>query len=639
MNTFKKQQMLLLFFLLPLQFVHAKFTFESDRWQFNISGFYKPESFFAENFSTFNKKDKADRVFFVRGTADINLDFRYGLETFKDDTVLGRLTFRNKALWGNPSNIVPTSSATIKTLEAVLGDHSHGIPRHLWWTREIWFSVDLADVFDIPFCNKQIFKLGAFPYQLGRGITLGDAYAVGPDVLGFYSESSTIDQFAYAALYSSELVKDTLTAELYAALLQNKSGSLSDTNAKIFGQEYGRFATPKREFGSINYVITGKLLWQALNDAWCGNLRVEPYFLFNSEPEQFIEFNADSSSKLGSIGMAAEYSVADFEFGFDWAVNMGKQKVKGWDRNQIILQNRSGVVTLVNDKVFVGDPNDPEAQAQQMVYVPNSTNQKVVYDVFQAASQNGKMIGVTAPDENGNSESIFNANNRFRDSYNNVYKGCMAVADAAYWFADHTVRLAGMAGFATGDENPNAVVKDGDYTGFITLQEIYSGDRVRSAFFLGGQGKAKRPLSKAGDLQAPDKFQREAALVSGFTNVILVGGSALWAPKDFCKPFKINPNIMAFWQEHGIGNIRTFYGVETNIFMNCNLLENLEIFFIGSVFIPGGHYTDRKDVPALSIEQDDVADETDVTGFEADRIPGLGDNVAFTLNAGFKLTF
>ena len=53
------------------------------------------------------------------------------------------------------------------------------------------------------------------------------------------------------------------------------------------------------------------------------------------------------------------------------------------------------------------------------------------------------------------------------------------------------------AGVASGDDNPNIDTQDRVYSGFIGLQEIYSGgSRVRSAFVLGGAGKLPRPLSE-----------------------------------------------------------------------------------------------------------------------------------------------
>ena len=78
-----------------------------------------------------------------------------------------------------------------------------------------------------------------------------------------------------------------------------------------------------------------------LPDENLGSFELEPYALYNRDPEQRVEFFGDASSRLGTIGLAGEYLSSCWEFGFDYAVNLGRQKVKGWDRNQVELQNRN----------------------------------------------------------------------------------------------------------------------------------------------------------------------------------------------------------------------------------------------------------------------------------------------------------
>lgn len=598
-----------------------------------FSGIFKPESFFGENISSFNKYDRADRILYVRHTLDANLDLIYGPE-IEDPLIHFRATVRNKAPWGTVEGIVKTTTSTFKMNEVVGGEHSHSLPRNIFWMREIFADFDLGSAFNLPFENRHTVTLGAFPYQLGRGIALGDAYAVGAESLGFYSDSA-VDQFAYGILFSDELVADTLVHEFYVALLKNKSGSLSDTNAKILGQEYGRLSNPKRQFGSANFVVSGTLKWQVFADEIEGyNLLVQPYWLFNRESEQFVEFPADAKGILGTVGLASEFEAKQFEFGFDCAINMGKQKVKGWDRNTIVQQLRDGVPTVVNSDVYAGDPTNVDST--QLIYVLKSNTQKAVDQAVRSSLQNGKEI-VGVVDGLTGGTSVFNGLNRFRDPYTNIFNGWMAVADAAYWFAQDTVRVAGMAGIASGDEFPNFKPVDDSYSGFVGLQELYSGDRVRSAFFLGGAGKAKRPFSRPTFEEAPDKFLDVE--VNGFSNLMLVGGSVLWEPVSVTKKTKLHSNVLAFWQETETGNARRYLGVEGNIFFNCKLLENVELYTVASFFVPGSFYTDRKDTAFLTPVQLEIADELDVTGYEADPVPGLNDHVAFTFNVGLKFSF
>jgi hypothetical protein len=272
----------------------------------------------------------------------------------------------------------------------------------------------------------------------------------------------------------------------------------------------------------------------------------------------------------------------------------------------------------------------------QLIYVLGSDTQKAVDQAVRSVTQNGKQIVGVVDGLTGGS-SVFNGLNRFRDPYVNIFNGWMAVADAAYWFAEDTVRIAGTAGIASGDDFPNFKPVDGSYSGFVGLQELYSGNRVKSAFFLGGAGKPKRPFSKPTFEEAPDKFQ--SVVVSGFSNLMMVGSSVLWQPVAVSKKIKLHSNILAFWQETATGNASRYLGVEGNIFFNCMLLTNLEIYSVASFFVPGSFYTDRKDTAFLTPTQLEIADELDVTGYEADPIPGLNDHVAFTFNVGLKFSF
>ena len=71
-------------------------------------------------------------------------------------------------------------------------------------------------------------------------------------------------------------------------------------------------------------------------------MRVEPYILYNHNPEQKVEFIGDAKSDLCTFGIAGEFELGNFECGFDTAFNFGKQTVYGWDRNIIKLENKGG---------------------------------------------------------------------------------------------------------------------------------------------------------------------------------------------------------------------------------------------------------------------------------------------------------
>ena len=612
--------------------------------EFIFSGIFKPETFYGKNVNWLNNDNDFDKMYFSRHALDLTFDLLYGAKTYGTNILEFLFQLRNKGVWGNPESIASTTFSEVKILDAIKGAHKHGFPRHIFWIRQLWLQFNLNQAASLPFKNTHTFTLGAFPFQLGRGIALGDAYAVGPEILGFWSDGA-IDQYAFGAKFSGDLFPKILSYDLYTAILQNNSGSLADTEKRILAQEFGGLESPERGFGKVSYVVAGRFNWTVFDNSWLGRMTLEPYGLYNNDPEQKIEFPADATSKLGTAGLAGEFYGNRFECGFDYAVNFGQQRVKGWDRNIVKEDNKGGIVVLVNDNVTATYTNLQGAEVTEAApYVPGSDAQKIINTTFRNESQNNQEIGTV--DSLGYLTSITtspivlkNSIGRFGNPYTNKYEGWMFVTDAAYSLCKNKdLQIAVAAGITSGDDNPNFETKDGEYNGFIGLQEVYSGKRVRSVFLLGGAGRLKRLLSTPGstEIQAPS---RKAQAISGFTNLVFCGTSLKWKPKEWKKPFEINPNVLALWQERQIGNARTFLGVETGLFINWSLLKDLKLFWVSSMFFPGSHYKDRMGTPVLTEEERAFVDSENPTGLKQDRITGLGNNVAYTFNMGLIYAF
>lgn len=652
------------------------FPHEKPEFEYTFFGMLKEDMFAANNFSMFNNCNDFDRVWFERHTLDYIFKAVYGRECAGHPLAEFNFAVRNKGIWGSPSTLAQMTESDVKILDVVTGDHNHYFPRHIFWMREGWLRFSIPDAFGLPFDNPHTFMLGFFPFALGRGIALGDAYAVGQDFLGFYTDG-LVDQFAPGAKISGEFVRNHLYYDLYGACLENMSALLSDTGAKIRSQEFGHRTNPARGFGRINFLLAARMRWFVLPEGSKSNFIIEPYWLYNSDPEQDIEFTADASSKLTTFGLACDYVDEKVEAGFEWAFNMGGQKVRGWDRNVIQFQNRNGEVISINSHVLLGvDPNDAAAPSNLDLYkdphapavVNNAgvvssvgkTAQTLIDTATQNECENGKLIGVVdglrevlphVPNAVGdaNPNGLYNAKNRFRNPYTNVYKGFMFVADIAWWMYGKDIKIGLEGGVASGDDNPNFETKDRDFASFIGLQEVYSGRKVRSAFVLGGAGKLKRPLSapEIEFLQAPNRFAQN---VTGFTNLYYTGMSVTWVPGSLCKKFSFNPNLIGFWQEYATPafdpiakknkkiKARSFLGIEANLFAHYMLFDNLKLFLITSAFFPGGHYTDIRGLP-LNAEQNRLLDRLDPTGFNDEQIPNIGDSTGFTFNIGLEFKF
>ena len=644
---------------------------QNDWFKYNFYGTIKGgDTFYGKNTSLLNSNNCEDQLFKVVNKFDLGGNFACG------DLLKGSFASRTKAVWGS-NQVAPTTTSSTKILDAVGQSHKHAIPRHFMWLREGWIEISVNHLFGLnSLVREHKFTFGSFPFELGRGIALGSAYAVSPDYIGFYSDNA-IDQYAFGVKLSGEFIPKKLTYNLYAALLDNQSDSLGKTAQNILGQQYDRLNTPQRGFGNMNRLIAGCINWTILDKKNIGKAVVEPYFLVNTDPEQQIVFLADAESKLGTLGVSGEFTTDRFEFGFDTAFNFGHQEVKGWDNNTIILQNVNGCVTEVNSHVYVNanpleDTNVSNWNAYRAPHVTNgitlpsgagivssagSDAKKLVNNAPRNEINNGKSIGIAkdldlvsiipSTETNAQDNELFNATNRFRNPYCNKYKGWMMVADASYFIKNRDVRLAVTTAYASGDLDPNIDLKDGDYEGFIGLQELYAGKRVKSSFFLGGAGKLRRPLDTPPSERQPNRF---GALSSGFTNLGLIGAGVTWKPQAWEKVFELNPNIIGFWQTFPERSFdletltttnqcaRSYLGTELNVYLKKEIFCNLYFFSISSIFIPGVHYDDVKGKP-LNHAQQKVLDRLDKTGFNEEQVPGLGNDISFTINLGFEYKF
>lgn len=603
-----------------------------------------PEFFYGKNLRLLNDCNPEDRVVYFRHTLDLNIEYKYGAASRGYDVILGMMTLRTKGVWGDTESIGYTTETEIKELDVVFGNHKHAIPRHFIWLRELWIQLSLADVLTIPFKNYHTLTFGAFPFQLGRGIALGSSYAVDPTDLGFYSENA-IDQYAWAAKLTGDIFTKKLSYDMYASILDNQSASFANTSANIRGQQYGHRNYQERGFGIINYLIAGRFQYFPVT---CDGIKtkIEPYGLYNHNPQQRVDVREDAVSDLVTLGMAGEFELGKFEFGFDTAYNFGNQKVYGIDRNNIRHENRDGHVVIVNSNVHQAQDIDASTDIDRLplaLKVPE--NQRIIETSTESIVENGRVIG-----EN-HLGKLVNGHFRFRNPYVNTYHGRMAVFDMSYNIITDLKASIGI-GYASGDENPNRDInerrdseRDTAHQGFIGLQETYSGTRIRSAFLLSGSGRIPRLLAFPIGNQVRNTFP---TTLTRFSNLYFIGSSLKWLACKETKRWNINPNVLAYWQDISTRlrastrtDVRTanpFLGTELNCFAEAVFLPDLRFFSICSIFIPGQHYKEIKGLP-LNREQQRFLDNKDKTGINNNFVPTLGDDVAFFLNLGLEYRF
>src|SRR5438128_413740 len=116
MVTQKRQKNVLFQGLLVLGIITLSVTytcFADIKWkaleEYDIdvffNGKFKPEMFWAKNYSLLNNNNAFDRVFYVRHTLDYSMFFDQGLQEYEFSVLSGKIAARNKAIWGDPTSL------------------------------------------------------------------------------------------------------------------------------------------------------------------------------------------------------------------------------------------------------------------------------------------------------------------------------------------------------------------------------------------------------------------------------------------------------------------------------------------------------------------------------------------------------
>ncbi len=628
-----------------------KISIKKGDYELTLDGALKIENYFEDNAYMLNKNIPDENEYF-KETVDLNFDFAYGEEKFGYDAVEAYLAIRHKGIWGRTLTLADrdsgtSSKASIKLDETMFGSHAHDTARAVLWFREAWIKVGLNAVFGSKSQNYlQQLEIGWFPFQLGRGISLGSGYGYNEFFLGLYSYTGE-DKSAPGIDLFGEVVKDTLWYNLYYSRFEERGKNFSDVITPVKYNYMGRKKSPWRGVAKNNDLIAAQLKWIALNNDKFGKLEVEPYVMCDFASDQWVEVYPDTNTTLGAYGLGFEHSLVDFECGGEVAFNFGSEKLQAIDRNL--------------SKFGRDDDNGSYLYEGYSHIIDNTTNQKarVTPDSKKAYSvdfgpgtgnENGGNIPGTYTNPNGYRNTGGDAHplekNRFRQAYKNEFKGWMAVADMAYNLRKWNLKLALSWAYASGDVDPHRKEVNKNYNGFVGLHENYFGKRVPSIFIM-DQRLLMRPLALAYPQTVID-----AETDISFTNIQMYGAGLTWVPKyGENKTVSINPNVIGFWNTKSSHKIvyddnkvavvspnmaRDFMGTELNLLIKSEILKDLTLFGKFAAFFPGGYFEDIKGIPL----DDDYFNKQALSTTEYDpRDYRLGADTAYHMNIGLEFKF
>jgi hypothetical protein len=583
----------ILFFLISL--LSASQTFPGwimgDHARMKCTGELSNQFFYSDNIDVLNSCVPQDVVAYILSTLDYYIKFDYGKDAHHP-----RLNFytdlRFQYAWGSFAEARILNSQTILD-QVVVPVYESRLNKHVLWLREIWTKIGLGA--DLKKHDHYV-QLGLIPYEIGRAISLGAAY----QTVGFlgFTPTYSIDQYAPSILFSFNPSGKNFI-NFYAALIESEQDSLENILAPIHAAEIGN--CPQRGIDSNSYIV-------ALHNKTFFNLRkghsiaVEPYLIYLNAPDKTLELTSDVDSELATAGICVEADFGPCNWGFECAKNFGAVLIKPLDRNKIkIVHNPDdGILVEQYTKIYNEPPLDADAQ---LVYA-TAANAAYVNNSPKTAAENGQQIG----------PNLYNAYDRFRPKQNINLTGYYFIADVAYDYIPKLLQGAVGVGYFSGSDRTRVDLNqmtpehclNRSFNGFIPLQSIYSGKRIRH-FVMLNQGVPRYTVQSVQPNFSLTNPTNSITLdtLNATTNLIFVGTRAAFSPQRYKqKKVLVAPNIIGYWAADTsyvsdeklpanspfLKELDNYLGTEFNVEFSFEITENLKFSGYMGMLLPGAYY-------------------------------------------------
>ncbi|MBP7854401.1 hypothetical protein KAZ82_00515, partial [Candidatus Babeliales bacterium] len=464
--------------------------------------------------------------------------------------------------------------------------------RHLLWAREIWGKIMLSG--NIKEHNHYL-QAGLIPYEIGRAISLGAAY----QTIGFlgFTPTYSISEYAPGVVLSFN-PKPSSIINFYIAVTDTNQDNITnifeeihtqeiDTNCKIRGVDATSY------IAAIDARIT-------LRDVKNHTVMIEPYVLFYEGVNKKLELANDIDADLSTAGVCVEADFGRVNWGFECAKNFGKAFVKALDRNSYGFTTNVYADAVVEfTKVYNMDPANPNAQLAYATY----PNIGYVDASTKSASENGKQIG---PD-------LWNAYDRFRPAQNFGLSGYYFIADAEFDYIPKSLKGAFGVGYFSGSPRKRVDLNaasfeacmNQSYAGFIPLQSIYSGKRIRH-FVMLNQGVPRYTIQSPQQsvvINATTPLSLDT--MNATTNLVFAGTRVAYTPNKFKKnKVLFAPNLIAYWAADTsyvsdenlpvnspfLKELDNYLGTEINMEFSFEFYNDLKFLGYAGILFPGTYY-------------------------------------------------
>jgi hypothetical protein len=601
--------------------------------ELKIGGVLKQDFVYSMRPLFLNSRLDADRYQYVKNIIDLRFDYLSNSQDLKESIVDLHGTFRHKSYWGNATDSFKTgSTGVLSSSGAKISSHSHDASKPGIWLKDLWIKTRLDKMYGRNLGDKNSIDLvvGTFAFQLGRGISLGSGYGTPKDFLGVYNRVNDFN--APGMLLSTKSFNGRLECDFYWALFESKSSSprltLASKREKIIGQRLTPWAGSGNDDQLFAIQMAGSLGNIDTPKGSKVNCRFYDYAMYNNAPAKSIELDYDSDAGLITFGAGLEAVIGRFELGFEGAVNFGQEHLLNIDRN--VVQNvRDDSGTLVEQYSHIQMETSPGSGVWNPALVTAELKAALNQNLYQ---QNGQAFSVGF-------DSFKSSDTRIRPAFTNRYRGWMFVTDAAWNLAGRFGKFkpAFTCGIVSGDSDPSAIEVDKNYNGFLGLNELYSGMRVKSVIMLDDRA-VNRPMT----ITEGDTVDKPSIKADGsFTDLRFLGAGFGIKPgrwEDY--NFVVDLNLLGFWKDHVSKAItfdvdnnpmlsdqdaRRYLGTELNMIFKFEPVKNLVFTVSAAAMLPGSYYEDiagaRIQGDAMSVFEQSDLDQIDTMAYTIGKDP------------------
>lgn len=548
----------------------SQIQLKSEKMAFYIGGRLKDEAFIYNRVNTL-RKDISDQNDFIRHRMNIDFLFDQRARSLqKKPTSQAFIRLTNYLFWQKDSNYMPLAidEITSPDLPNITLAKNVRVKNFLplLFVEQAWFKLNFDTFTDLCKNNPTMLKVGYFPYIVGRGVTMGFHDDLAVDYLGWAGDGgfTRYPVMPPGVLFHTQLNRN-FAWDVYFNLWRETNASLSDTLLPARADRLND--GPSRGTGKDR--VTWATRFDYVNSDECfGDILAQPYFVYVDAPEQGIEFSADASSKLFTTGMMVDWSSKGWHVNVEAAGQFGRQHVHAIDRNvqQLGINRSDGTVAAQLSHVFLDTPGSPvitnggvnvaareidtltippanfdvfEPQNLTDLIVDTPTNRNLSRQGLAVLKADGKAATLPGPLNIVNSTEFGNA--RFRNPYRLGYNGFMALADVSYDFECQPLKVAGAAGYISGDQYPYNEERSRSYDGFIPLRSRYRGLDVQN-FLIFDRLVIPRPLNIS------NRTLYAFNNIKDLSNLAFLGAGLTWFPLAERRRMAVTTDIMFLWE-------------------------------------------------------------------------------------------